>query len=406
MGNQDPHPQDTGARRLTATKWPAVWAVFFAGLAAAGCIGKVPPLLPTLRGDLGLTLVQSGFIATMLNVMGMTVGLFAGMLADRFGHKRFVLAGLALLALGGCAGAAALSYPMLLASRFLEGTGFVMTTLSGIALITNATLPGDRPTAMSMWSAYMPTGGAVSMLLAPLALVAIGWRGYWIVVALAAALAFLLVARLVPAPAFGGHVRIIPLALESLGRRGSLLLCLAFFGYAAQWASIMVWLPTFAIDERGASATLAALLTTGMVAINIPGNLAGGWVMGRGFSRANLIVFAGTVQAVAGVGVFLDILPDALRYACCLAFSLFGGLLPMAVLSGVPVHARSNAHIGTANGMVMQVSHFAQFFGPLTVAWLAVRYGWTASLVPMLAFAACSIVAGFAIGRLERGQPG
>ncbi len=384
------------------TRWPAVWVVFLSGLAAAACIGKVPPLLPTLRQDLGLSLVQSGLIATMLNAMGMLVGLFAGLLSDRFGQKRFALQGLALLALGGVAGAFADSYALLLASRFLEGTGFVMTTVSGIALITNVTLPADRPQAMALWTAYMPAGGALSMLLAPSALAVVGWRGYWLVVAAATAVAFVLLARRVPAPHFGGSVKLGRLAMESLGRPGSLWLCLAFFGYAAQWASIMVWLPTFAVEERGASSTLAAILTTGMVAINVPGNLAGGWVMRHGVSRSAMIVFAAGAQAVSCVGIFLDVLPDPARYIACLAFSLFGGLLPMAVFSGIAVHAKSHAHIGTANGMVMQVSQLAQFAGPLAVAWLAARHGWGVSLAPMLAFAACSIVAGLAIGPLER----
>jgi len=384
------------------TRWPAVWVVLLSGLVAAACIGKVPPLLPTLRQDLGLTLVQSGLIATMLNVMGMLVGLFAGLLSDRFGPKRFALQGLALLAIGGIAGALADSYAMLLASRFLEGTGFIMTTVSGMALITNVTRPADRPQAMALWTAYMPAGGALSMLLAPFALTVVGWRGYWLAVAAATVVAMVLLVRQVPAPQFSGSVKLARLAMESVGRPGSLLLCLAFFGYAAQWASIMVWLPTFAVDERGASSTLAAILTTGMVAINVPGNLAGGWLMRRGISRSAMIIFAASAQAVSCVGVFLDVLPDTGRYIACLTFSLFGGLLPMAVFSGIAVHARSNAHIGTANGMVMQVSQLAQFSGPLAVAWLAAQQGWSASLAPMLAFAACSIVAGLAIGPLER----
>jgi len=405
VGNEDPQPEDSGARRLTRTNWPAVWAVFLAGLAAAGYIGKVPPLLPLLREDLGLSLVESGFIATMLNVMGAVVGMFAGVFADRYGHKRFALSGLALLAAGGLAGAVSGSFMTLLFSRFIEGAGFIMTTVSGIALIANVTQAADRPRAMSLWSAYMPTGGALALLLAPLALATIGWRGFWISSAAAAAFAFVLVARLVPAPAFGGNVRIMRLAAESLAHPGGLGLCLAFFGYASMWATVMIWLPTFAVDQRGATPAAAALLTVGMVAINIPGNLMGSWVMGRGFSRSKMIVAASLVQAAACVGMFPDLLPDAARYACCLAFSLVGGLIPMAVLSGVPVHAKSREHIGTTNGMVMQVSQVGQFGAPLAVAAIATASGWQASLPLMLAFAACAIAGGIAIGRNELSRP-
>ena len=120
--------------------------------------------------------------------------------------------------------------------------------------------------------------------------------------------------------------------ITSLAQRGSLLLCLAFIGYAAQWASVLVWLPTFAIDERGASTELAALLTAGMVAVNVPGNLLGGPLVARGVSRARLITFGACVQALSSAGIFLDLLPDAGRYASCLSFSFFGGLIPMAVI--------------------------------------------------------------------------
>jgi len=404
VGNQDPHPQDPGARRLSRTSWPAVWAVFLAGLAAASYIGKVPPLLPVLREDLGLSLVQSGLIATMLNVMGGLVGMFAGLFSDRYGHKRFALTGLALLAVSGVAGASAQGFATLLLARFFEGAGFIMTTVAGVALMTGATLTADRPRAMSMWSAYMPTGGTLALLVAPMGLAALGWRGYWLAAAAAPAAAFVLVARCVPAPAFGGSVPMGRLAIESLLHRGALALCCVFLGYTAQWATIMIWLPTYAV-ERGATPAVAALLTVGMVGINIPGNLLGSWVMARGHSRAAMIVFASLVQAASCALVFLEALPDVLRYGACLVFSFVGGLIPMAVLSGVAVHARTREHIGTTNGMVMQISQIGQFAAPLIVAAIATRAGWQASLPVMLAFAACAIAGGVAIGRIELSRP-
>ena len=87
------------------TRWPAVWAVFAGGLICGAYIGKVPPALPAQREELGLTLVESGFIATTFNVIGLLVGMFVGVLCDRFGHKRLGLAGLAVMCLAGLLGA-------------------------------------------------------------------------------------------------------------------------------------------------------------------------------------------------------------------------------------------------------------------------------------------------------------
>ncbi len=108
---------------MTETRWAAIWAVFAGGLIAGACIGKVPPALPALRADFGLTLVEAGYIATMLNLMGGVAGMFAGAFSDRFGHKRIALGGLALMSAGGLAGALAPAYALLLLSRFLEGAG-------------------------------------------------------------------------------------------------------------------------------------------------------------------------------------------------------------------------------------------------------------------------------------------
>ena len=82
---------------MGGTRWPAVWAVFAGGLVCGAYIGKVPPALPLQREELGLSLVESGFIATTFNAIGMAVGMFVGILCDRFGHKRLGLAGLGML---------------------------------------------------------------------------------------------------------------------------------------------------------------------------------------------------------------------------------------------------------------------------------------------------------------------
>jgi len=387
---------------VSGTRWAAVWAVFAGGLVAGASIGKVPPALPALRADFGLTLIEAGYIATLLNVMGGAVGMFAGVFSDRFGHKRMALGGLALMAAGGAVGALAPGYALLLLSRFLEGTGFIMTTVAGVALVAQATAASDRPAAMALWSCYLPAGGSLAMVAASMALVSYDWRGLWAAIAGTALASFVWLARAVPPRASGGGVGVWRLGIESLTHRASLFLCLAFAGYVAQWAAFMTWLPTFVVGERGGSAAQAALLTALWVALNVPGVLLGGWLMARGARRSRIIVLASLAQALAATGAFLDLLPDWGRYASCLAFSFFGGVIPAAVFSGVAALARSPQHIGTTNGMVMQASQITQFVSPIVIAWIAGRLGWGASLPAMLAFAACAAAGGFGIARIER----
>ena len=392
-----------GQGPTASSNWRAVWVVFAAGLAAGACMSKVPPALPAMRGDLGLTLVESGFIHTVMYAVGAAAGVFGGALADRFGQKRFALLGLGLMVLGGLIGTFSFSYPLLLASRFLEGAGFILLAVAAAPLLVAATRPQDRPAAFALWSCYMPTGGTLILLLAPLALATLGWRSLWLGLALYALLCVVLVARWVPAPSFGGQIGSLALLRESLARPGILLLCAAFICYVGQWISVMTWLPTFVVGERGASQTTASLLTAAFVAVNIPGNLLGGLLLKRRVPRWLVMALGAASMGITAVGLLWSAVPDSLRFAAVLAFSLLGGLVPVCVFSGAPVHAKSAQHVGTANGMVMQASHLSQFVIPIVVAWVATRMGgWSATLGVMLALSSLGVAAALALARYER----
>jgi MFS family permease len=386
---------------MGGTRWPAVWAVFAGGLVCGAYVGKVPPALPLQREELGLTLVESGFIATTFNVIGLLVGMFVGVLCDRFGHKRLGLAGIAVMSLAGLLGAAAWDFPSLLVSRLLEGVGFLLFAVAGSALMAASAAGGERTKAMGLWSAYMPAGGSAALLVSPVVLAAGGWRGLWVAIALVAAVAFVLIARHAPTTRYG-RVSSVKLALESLSQPASVALALLFAFYVAQWTSVMIWLPTFLVEERGASAGVAALMTAVMVLVNVPGNLGGGWLLSRGVRRGPLVLAACAIMVVTDIGMLASALPDALRYVACLVFSMCAGVIPACIFSGVVVHAKTPEHIGTTNGMVMQTSQGGQFFGPIVLAWLASNFGgWGASLWAMLAFAAGGALCGYAIWRIE-----
>src|SRR6185295_17729601 len=271
-------------------------------------------------------------------------GILAGTMGDRYGHRRLGLAGLATLALAGLFGAAAWNFPMLLASRFLEGIGFILFTVTATTLMaTAARTPRDRARALGIWSAYMPAGGGLALLAAPMVIAAWGWRGLWILLALAAAASFALAARYAPAPKHGG-IASLRLIAETLAQPGCIALAALFAFYVAQWSSVMIWLPTFLVDERGMSASTAALLTALMVLANAPGNIAGGWLLAHGTRRASTVIAASAVMALCSAGMLGPWLPDGARYLLCLVFSACAGAIPGAIFSGLPVHAKTPRH--------------------------------------------------------------
>jgi MFS family permease len=147
----------------------------------------------------------------------------------------------------------------------------------------------------------------------------------------------------------------------------------------------------------------AAWLTALVIACNVPGNLIGGWLLHRHLARWKLLVVSGFGMIACLAVIFAAQLPDTPRYLACLLFSLFGGMLPAAVLSGAPVVAPSGAQVATTNGLLIQGSNVGQMIGPPALAWLVTLTADWQSGAWMLQGAALGVVAlAFAYRSVER----
>lgn len=113
----------------------AVWVVLVTGVCAAMIIGKLPPAVPALQQELGVTLVQAGFLLSLVQVASLSLGLFLGLASERLGLRRSMLAGLALMSLASFAGGWVESVSALLVLRAFEGLGFLLTSLSAPAVL-------------------------------------------------------------------------------------------------------------------------------------------------------------------------------------------------------------------------------------------------------------------------------
>ena len=74
------------------------------GMVSAMHIGKLPVAIPVLRAELGLSLVEAGYLLSLVQVAGMLGGLSVGLLADKAGPRRVMLVGLAVLTLSSLLG--------------------------------------------------------------------------------------------------------------------------------------------------------------------------------------------------------------------------------------------------------------------------------------------------------------
>ncbi|MDM0114437.1 MFS transporter [Variovorax sp. J22R133] len=396
--------------RSTGVVPVAALAVVVAGVSAALHIGKLPPALPALRSALGIGLVEAGFLLSLVQFAGMTLGLLAGLVADAVGLRRSMLAGLAIVtaasALGGFVGEGAHAVSLLLMLRALEGVGFLMAVMPGPGLIRALESPRAEKSAMGMWGAYMPLGVALGLLVGPALIARSGWEGWWWALSAVSGAAALWVASVVPPDARRGGARSHDAAWsqrlrQTVGARGPQMLALAFAVYSSQWMAVIGFLPSIYADA-GIAATWTAVLTSAAAATNIVGNIAGGHLLQRGVAPGRLLrwgfaaMACGSFAAFAQWGLGADALglPPALRYAAVCLFSLGGGMVPATLFMLAVRIAPSTATVSTTVGLMQQASSFGQFIAPPAVAWLAHQVGgwqWTwvgtvaCSLIGMLA---------------------
>lgn len=368
------------------TRGPEIAIAVGAGIVAAAHIGIVPTAIPSYRAELGLDLVTAGWVVSMFSATTVVSGVVVGVIADRIGYRRLLLGGLVALIVGALAGALARNGGELLLSRLVEGIGFITTLVSAPSIIAEAAVAGDRRFALGIWGAYMPTGLALGMVVAPVILSFWNWRALWVFAAVLSALWLAVVAlglrprgHAAPADNPGSWTEDV---WRTLAQPGIWLLSIFFMFYAAQWMALMVWLPTFLVEERQLSVTTAALMTVAVVAVNSPGNILGAWLLDRNVPRWVLLGGSSVLVLICAVGIFLGgVLPDGLRYGLCLLFSFLTGVCPAAILSGAAVFRPSPRQTGATNGFLIQGSNLGQFLGPPIMAAL-VSFGgnWMAGL--------------------------
>jgi predicted MFS family arabinose efflux permease len=381
--------------------------VILAGVVAALHIGKLPPAIPVLRESLGLTLVQAGFLLSLVQFAGMTVGLVFGVVADSLGSRRSMTLGLVLLAIVSTLGGLAKDAAPLMLLRAAEGFGFLLVVLPAPGLVRSLVEPERASTMMGLWGAYMPLATAMALLLGPLVIAAIGWRGWWWALAALSAAMALWLRHAVPqdaraAAAASSSPWLLRLR-RTLSARGPWLVALSFAMYSGQWLAVIGFLPSIYVQSGIVGAT-AGVMTAVVAAVNMIGNIASGRLLQHGVAPSRLLRIGFATMAVSALATFAGSgdagLPPALRYGAVLLFSSIGGLIPATLFALAVRLAPGEDTLATTVGWVQQWSAFGQFAGPPLVAAVASRTGdwqWT-----WVATGACSLAGLLLAGSLGR----
>lgn len=267
----------------------------------------LPPLFPLLKADFDVSYAELGMMMMVFYVISGVCQAFAGFAVDRFGARRVLLFGVAMIALPALLMAIAPSFWVLVLCVALASLGNSVFHPCDFTILNSRVDPRRLGHAFSVHGISGGLGWAVAPLCVTALGVAFGWRG---AVFTAGACGLVLLGALyasrrvlatesdlVVRPADGSPPR------EAAGGLGPLLtlpvwLC---FGYFLLVAMALSGLQSFAIpalmDFSQVTLTSATTALTGYFLGNTVGTLAGGFA--AGWTRRHDLVAAGGMASGA-----------------------------------------------------------------------------------------------------------
>jgi len=157
-------------------RWLALAVVVTAQFMVLLDISIVNVALPSIKTDLHFSQESLQWVLTGYSIFFGGFLLLGGRLADLFGRRRLLMAGLALFTVSSLLNGLAWSEGSLIAFRCLQGLGAAMMSPAALSILTTTFAEGrERNKALGIWGAVAGSGGAVGVLLGGVLTSAFSW---------------------------------------------------------------------------------------------------------------------------------------------------------------------------------------------------------------------------------------
>ena len=355
----------------------AIWA---AGLGAAAQFGKISVLFEALADQyVGASPVALGLIVSIVGIVGLVFGTTAGLFVARIGPRRAIVAALAMGAAMSALQSLGLSYPVMIASRVVEGVSHLAIVVVGPTLIAGLAAERYRGLAMTLWSSFFGVTYAVLALAAPPLLDAYGAGGVYLAHALwmaGMALCLALVLPGDPAAPQGMHRGVLAQHAAIYASPRLSAPAMGFFCYTFLYVAVLTLVPP---DVPVAQRAFAA---AGMPLISIALSLTlGVWLLGR--MSAVRVVQGGYLAAVPGfvlLALFWGQGSGMVAGALWVAAAL--GIVQGASFAAIPELNATPEDRAQAAGAIAQLGNLGTTTGTPVLAALLIGAGpWGLALV-------------------------
>lgn len=235
-------------------RWLALVFISLAQLMVALDATIVNIALPSAQASLHVSDASRQWVITAYTLAFGGLLLLGGRIADRFGRKRTLLAGLAGFAAASALGGAASTFELLIAARALQGAFAALLTPTALSLLAvTFTEPRERATAFAVYGSIAGSGAAIGLLLGGALTQYLSWRWCLYVNVPIALIAASGAARLLPGGAGSSRSGRFDIAGVVLGT-GSLVAVI----YACSQAVALGWSSSQVVALLGGGGVLLA----------------------------------------------------------------------------------------------------------------------------------------------------
>jgi MFS family permease len=379
-----------------ANRWAALAIVFVTRTSMGFQFQSVAAVAPLMVGELHLTWVQLGSLIGLYMLPGAVFALPGGVLGQRFGDRRTVVASLALMVAGGLVTAAAHGFMVAAGGRVLSGVGAVLMNILLAKMVADWFAGRELSTAMGIMLSSWPVGlGVAAATLGSLATHA-SWRTAIVATAIVAALGLALIAFVYrdpprPSGVAPGAQRV---KLESreiaLATSGGF----AWGCFNASLVAIIAFGPGV-LTARGTSlgdAGFVVSLAIWLTMLSVP---LGGLLSDR-LRRPNVLIAAGCLVAAVVTGS-IPALPQPL-----VAFALVGlaiGAPPGALMALLP-NVVPSERLAAAFGVYYTMYYVVMAVVQLAAGAVRDFYGSPAAPIYLAALVMAATILGLVVFRL------
>ena len=381
-------------------KYPilTVLALWAAGLGAAAQFGKISVLYQTLGVEYS---AHAGFgigvMVSIVGIVGLIFGTTAGLLVARIGPRRAILTALILGAAISAVQSTFPPYPVMMATRILEGFSHLAIVVVGPTAIAAAAPLRHQGLAMTLWSSFFGLTYAVLAFAAPGLIVTYGPASLFTLHALwmltiAAALSMLMPPDLKAAlqPGQGGliaqHAAIYAsprIAAPAMG----------FACYTVTYVAVLTLLPAAATPGWGGFIAVVLPLVSIVFSLTV-----GVWALKR-VAAFRLVQLGFAAAIFASLGLWIAWGTGAFEAAFALALAASLGIVQGASFAAIPQLNASPPDRARAAGAVAQLGNLGTATGTPMLTLIMAQSGATGLAMFLIGFSGLGIAVHWAQAR-------